>query len=400
MLSDVPVGSFLSGGIDSSAVVASMGGERTPTYTVGFAEEDMPEEIVPSDLPYARRVGQEFRTDYHEHILQPDALDLLPKAVWHLEEPVADPAAISTYLICREAGRDMKVMLSGVGGDEVFAGYPRYLAWKISRRIDRLPTMPVKAAGWLTVPIARPGMPGRLRGPRRNLWKYQRATGLSPVERYLSFSSYYDSGELFAVLSPDLRHAVDGYDPRTVHRGYMARDIGGDELSSLLYVDAKTFLPCLNLTYTDKMSMAASVEVRVPLLDDELVNLTSRIPSSLKLKRFQRKFIFKKSQESRLPHDIIWRHKAGFGAPVRSWLQKDLKPVVDDVLSTGSLERRGLLNPAEVQRIVSETASGAADYTLRIYAMLTLELWARTFLDRSWTWESIANASQSASLVA
>src|SRR4051812_31110254 len=256
MVSDVPVGSFLSGGIDSSAVVAAMDGRRTPTYTVGFAEEDMPEEIVPSDVPYARRVGELFRTDYHEEILKPDAVDLLPRAVWHLEEPVADPAAISTYLICREAGRDMKVMLSGVGGDEVFAGYPRYLAWKISRGLDRVPSAPLNAATWLSAPLARPGMPGRLRGPRRNLWKYQRASGLSPVERYLSFSSYYDRAELSAVLSADLRRTVDGYDPLARHRSYMVRTVGGDDFSRLLYVDAKTFLPCLNLTYTDKMSMA------------------------------------------------------------------------------------------------------------------------------------------------
>ncbi len=251
----------------------------------------------------------------------------------------------------------------------------------------------MKAAGWLTMPIARPGMPGRLRGPRRNLWKYQRATGLSPLERYLSFSSYYDRAELPDVLSPDLRRTVNGYEPLTRHRGYMARDIGGDELSRLLYVDAKTFLPCLNLAYTDKLSMAASVEVRVPLLDDELVDLTRRIPSNLKLRRWQRKYIFKKSQEAQLPNDIIWRRKAGFGAPVRSWMQKDLKPLVDDVLSTGSLEARGLLNPQEVHRIVSETSCGAADFTMRIYALLTLELWARTFVDRIWTWDAINSAA-------
>ena len=150
---------------------------------------------------------------------------------------------------------------------------------------------------------------------------------------------------------------------------------GGDELTRLLYVDAKTFLPCLNLTYTDKMSMAASVEVRVPLLDDELVALARRIPSHLKLRGWRRKYVFKKSQEGRLPRDIIWRRKAGFGAPVRSWLRKDLKPLVDDLLEPGCDQRRGLLDPREVQRIMSQTESGAADFTMRIYAILTLELW-------------------------
>ena len=393
MLSDVPVGSFLSGGIDSSAVVAAMnGGSPTPTYTVGFAEEDMPDEIVPSDLPYARRMGAALGTDYHEEILRPNAVELLPKVVWHLEEPLADPAAISTYLICREAGRDMKVMLSGMGGDEVFAGYPRYLAWKISRSIDRLPSASVRAAGWLTRPLARPGAPGRLRGPRRNLWKYQRAAGLAPFERYLSFSSYYDRGELDAVLSAPLRAAIGGYDPLAVHRKYLHAETGGDELTRLLYADAKTFLPCLNLTYTDKLSMAASVEVRVPLLDDELVDLVRHVPSSLKLHGWRRKYVFKRSQEELLPRDIVWRRKAGFGAPVRSWLQKDLRPLVDELLSPASVSARGLLDPTETLRIIEATRAGSDDFALRIYAFLTLEIWCRTFLDRTWTWQSLAGS--------
>jgi asparagine synthase (glutamine-hydrolysing) len=324
MVSDVPLGSFLSGGIDSSAVVAAMTGSGSVnTYTVGFAEEDLAREIVPDDLPYARRVGALLGTNYHEEVLRPNVLELLPKAVWHLEEPVADPAAISTYLICREAGRDMKVMLSGVGGDEVFGGYPRYLAWKISRVLDHLPAVSMRAAGRILSPLARPGAAGRLRGPRRNFWKYQRAAGLPPLERYLSFSSYYDGRELSRLLAPDLRHVVNGYDPLARHLGYMQSDVGGDDFARLLYVDAKTFLPCLNLTYTDKMSMAASVEVRVPLLDDAIVDLTRRIPSSLKLHGWRRKYVFKKSQEGRLPNDVIWRRKAGFGAPIRSWLEKD-----------------------------------------------------------------------------
>jgi asparagine synthase (glutamine-hydrolysing) len=294
----------------------------------------------------------------------------------------------------------MKVMLSGVGGDEVFAGYPRHLAWKISRVIDRLPATPVRAAGRLLLPLSRPGLPGRLRGPRRNLWKYQRATGLSPLERYLSFSSYYDRAELTDVLAAPLRESLDGYEPLTRHRGYLYDDVGGDELSRLLYLDSKTFLPCLNLTYTDKLSMAASVEVRVPLLDDALVDLARRIPSELKLRGWRRKYILKKSQETRLPRDVIWRRKAGFGAPVRSWLQKDLKPLVDDLLSPQAIKHRGLLDSREVDRIISATASGSADFTMRIYALLTLELWCQTFMDRSWSWDTLGDVDSPAVQVA
>ncbi|MBK6900143.1 MAG: asparagine synthase C-terminal domain-containing protein [bacterium] len=172
MVSDVPLGAFLSGGVDSSAIVAAMserGQRRVSTYTVGFDQEDLRHEIVPDDLVHARRVAALFETDYFEHILKPDVLDLLPKAVWHLEEPVADPAAISTYLICREASSRMPVMLSGMGADEIFAGYPRYLAYGISRARSTASRNPSRAGSSGCLGAAHPGRPGRLRGPRRNL---------------------------------------------------------------------------------------------------------------------------------------------------------------------------------------------------------------------------------------
>ena len=388
MVSDVPLGSFLSGGVDSSAIVAAMKSEneRVSTWSIGFGKDDLEHEIVPDDLRYAREVGSLFGTDYHERVLEPNVLDLLPKAVWHLEEPIADPAAISTYLICREARRDMPVMLSGMGGDEIFAGYPRHLAWRIASVLSTLPNALFRGLEHAVTPIARPGRPGRLRGPRRNLWKFMRAAGMEPLDRYLSFSSYYSGPELQELLLPELTNAA--YDPLAVHRSYLSSDRGGDELSRLLYLDAKTFLPCLNLSYTDKMGMAASVEVRVPLLDDDLVALAATIPSDLKLRRWQRKYIFKRSQEGILPRKIIWRRKAGFGAPLRSWLVQDLAPLMDDLLSERTLRNRGFVDPAVVARMRAENDTGAADNSLRLYALLSLELWCQTFLDRSWSFEA------------
>src|SRR5215207_1604431 len=392
MVSDVPLGSFLSGGVDSSAIVAAMksANERVSTWSIGFAEEDLEHEIVPDDLRYAREVGSMFGTDYHERILEPNVLELLPKAIWHLEEPIADPAAIATYLICREARREMPVMLSGMGGDEVFAGYPRHLAWQISRALGTLPNPLLRALEHAVAPIARPGSPGRLRGPRRNLWKFMRAAGMESLDRYLSFSSYYSEPELQELLLPG--NIDPEYDPLALHRSYLRSDGGGDDLSRLLYLDAKTFLPCLNLTYTDKMAMAASVEVRVPLLDDDLVSLAARIPSDLKLRRWRRKYIFKRSQEGVLPHEIIWRPKAGFGAPLRSWLVGELAPLVDDLLSERALRNRGFVDPAVVARLRAENLAGTADNSLRLYALLSLELWCRSFLDRTWSFEAISRA--------
>jgi asparagine synthase (glutamine-hydrolysing) len=381
MVSDVPLGAFLSGGVDSSAIVASMSAAsgKVTTYTVGFSQEDLSHEIVPDDVRYAREIAREFDVDYHEETLQPSVVDLLPKLVWHMDEPIADPACISTYLICSAARERMTVILSGMGGDEVFAGYPRHLAAQIGRMADVVPRS-VRAAmrrgldGRLTL-----GPPGRLRGPRRNLMKLMRGIDASPLERYLTYCSYYQHGELDRLLTPGLKaHAGHVLDR---HHGYAESVAGENWLNQLLYIDLKTFLPCLNLAYTDKMSMAASTEVRVPLLDDELVALSGRIPPSLKLRRMTRKYIFKRSMEGILPRDVIWRPKAGFGAPVRSWLVGDLKPMIDDLLSPEAVRRRGLFDPAEVKRIIAANEAGAEDNALRLWALLTLEIWQQTYLD-------------------
>jgi asparagine synthase (glutamine-hydrolysing) len=387
MVSDVPLGSFLSGGIDSSAIVACMhreGGkphseaDRVTTYTVGFSCEDLSHEIVPDDVRYARQVGRAFRTDYHEEILAPKVVDLLPKLVWHMDEPIADPACISTYLICAAARKRLTVILSGMGGDEIFAGYPRHLAARIAQAADVLPPR-LRAAlrtsldGRLTL-----GSPGRLRGPRRNLMKLLRGIDSTPLERYLTYCSYYRAEELRPLLADGL--LGDG-DALNRHRAYAARVADDHWLNQLLYVDMKTFLPCLNLAYTDKMSMAASTEVRVPLLDDELVALAARIPPQLKLRRMTRKYIFKRSMEGTLPREIIWRPKAGFGAPIRSWLDGELRPMIDDLLSPGMIKARGIFEPAEVQRIRAANEAGLEDNALRIWALLTLELWQQTYID-------------------
>ncbi len=400
MVSDVPLGSFLSGGVDSSAVVAAMASGGTPvqTYTVGFDEKDLRHDVVPDDLQYARRVGELFGTAYHEEIMRPNVLELLPNVVWHLEEPVADPAAISSYLICREAGKDMPVMLSGMGADEIFAGYPRYLAYRLSRRLDAVPAPMRRVAERLARPFAQPGRPGRLRAARRNLWKFLRAAGLPPAERYLSFASYYSRGELEAVLSPDLSRRIGDYDPFDLHRAYLGR--GVDELDGLIYRDVKTFLPCLNLTYTDKMGMASSVEVRVPLLDDELVALSTRIPAALKLNGLRRKYVFKRSQEGLLPRDVVWRKKAGFTAPVRAWLEDDIAPLANDLLSHETISARGLVRPEEVSRMRSENSAGLADHSLRLYALISLELWLQTFVDRTWRFDDLESSRLKAHVAA
>jgi asparagine synthase (glutamine-hydrolysing) len=385
MVSDVPLGSFLSGGIDSSAIVAEMtavAGDVT-AYSVGFSAQDLSYDISPDDLRYARSVAKEFGVDYHEQLLEPRIVDLLPQLVRHLDDPIADPAAVTTYLICSAASERLKVILSGMGGDEVFAGYPRYPAARIAGLTDAIPA-PVRRAirtaseGRLTL-----GPPGRLRPVRRNLMKLLRGIDQSPQDRYLTYCSYYRTEELQRLVHGDLRAAIQSHDPFRHHREYFERMRGQPWLNQMLYVDAKTFLPCLNLAYTDKMSMAASTEVRVPLLDDEVVSHAARIPPNLKLHRLTRKYVFKRSMEGILPREVIWRPKAGFGAPIRGWLVNELKPMIDDVLSPETVAARGLFDPGEVKRLVTATADGTEDNALRLWALLTLELWHQAFVDRS-----------------
>jgi len=384
MVSDVPLGSFLSGGIDSSAIVAEASAmvPRLTTYTVGFAAEDLPYEIAPDDVRYAREVGRLFGVDYHESTLSADLVELLPKLVWHLDEPIADPACITTYLICSAARENLVVILSGMGGDEVFAGYYRHLAAKIGRLADRVPTGVRSGFRHLVDEHVGLGAPGRLRRPRRNLRKLAQGIDADPVERYLTYCSYYRPDELRRVLAPDVRAELGDHDPFRHHRAYFDHTANEHWLNRLLYVDLKTFLPSLNLTYTDKMSMAASTEVRVPLLDDEVLALAGRIPPELKLRRFNRKHIFKKSMEPVLPRSVIRRPKAGFSAPIRSWLVGDLAPLLDEVLSPDAIRRRGLLDPDEVQRIRKLNDERRGDYAFQLWAFLTLELWQQAFLDR------------------
>jgi asparagine synthase (glutamine-hydrolysing) len=383
MVSDVPLGSFLSGGIDSSAIVAEMAAAngRVTTYTIGFSGSDLEHEIVPDDVKYARKMGSLLGVDYHEETLVPNVVDLLPRLVWHMDEPIGDPACISTYLVCRAARQELTVVLSGMGGDEIFAGYPRVLAAQYGRALDLIPLPARRRLGEAISGRLTLGPPGRLRGPRRNLMKFARGLGDSPLRRYLTYCSYYRSDELSRLLSADLRASTADHDPFRYHDKYLDRVRGENWLNQLLYVDLKTFLPCLNLAYTDKMSMANSTEVRVPLLDDELVRISGAIPPKLKLRRTDRKYVFKRSMEGVLPHDVVWRPKAGFGAPVRAWLTDggELAPLVGELLSPARIRDRGLLDPGEVQRIISANADGTEDNALRIWALLTLELWQEAF---------------------
>ncbi|HEX4900633.1 MAG TPA: asparagine synthase (glutamine-hydrolyzing) [Pyrinomonadaceae bacterium] len=384
MVADVPLGSFLSGGIDSSGIVAMMkrheAGRRIGTYTVGIESEDLRYDIIPDDVKWARRVNEHLDTDYHEIMLKPAVAELLPKLVYHMDEPPID-MAIPSYLVSRAARETLTVMLSGMGGDEVFAGYPRQLAMKLASALDPVP-------GLLRRPLMRTlaatlpgGMPGKLTAPLRNAKKFARSGGLDFEDRYLGYGTYFTDDAKQDLYADEIREATRGLDAYATHRRYFARVEQADPLNRLLYVDLKTFLPCLNLITTDKTSMAANLEVRVPFLNREMIEFAARMPVDLKLRGFKRKYILKRALEKVLPHDVVWRKKAGFGAPIRSWLRGPLKPLVNDLLSEETVRKRGLFRPEEVRRIINSNLSGREDYNLQVFQLLNLELWQRQFMD-------------------
>ncbi|HEY0100941.1 MAG TPA: asparagine synthase (glutamine-hydrolyzing) [Pyrinomonadaceae bacterium] len=385
MVSDVPLGAFLSGGVDSSSIVALMNrhsdGRRVSTYTVGIEQQDLRYDIIPDDARWARQVGKLLDTDYHELMLQPDVCDLLPKLVYHMDEPVADPAVITSYLVSRAARETLTVLLSGVGGDEVFAGYPRQLAMRIAGALDPVPLSFRRPLMRALSDVLPGGLPGRLTAPLRNAKKFARSAALDFEARYLGFGTYFTDAAKRRLYTDDLNEATRDADAYCEHRRHFARVRDAAPLNRLLYVDLKTFLPCLNLAYTDKTSMAATLEVRVPFLNVELVELAARMPVNLKLRGLKRKYILKRAAESLLPKEVVWRKKAGFGAPIRSWLRGALRPLVEDLLAEETVRRRGLFRPEEVRRIIDANLSGREDYNLQVFQLLTLELWQRTFMD-------------------
>ena len=384
MVADVPLGAFLSGGVDSSSIVALMNrhrdGRRISTYTVGITAEDLRYDIIPDDTRWSRTVARLLDTDYHETTLRPDVMELLPLLVRHVEMPLID-MAFSSYLVSRQARETLTVMLSGMGGDEVFAGYPRQLAMQLAGWLDPVPRA-VRRPVMRTLAQALPGgAAGALTATLRNTKKFARSAALDFEERYLGYGTYFTDEHKRALYSDAMRDATRGVDAYRYHRDYFARAASAAPLNRLLYVDLKTFLPCLNLDYTDKTSMAATLEVRVPFLNVELVELAARMPPELKLKGLRRKYVLKRAAESLLPREVVWRRKAGFGAPVRSWLRGALRPVVDELLSEETVRRRGLFRPAEVRRVVEANQSGREDFNLQVFQLLTLELWHREFLD-------------------
>ncbi|MGB7327416.1 MAG: asparagine synthase (glutamine-hydrolyzing) [Rubripirellula sp.] len=379
-ISDVPLGSFLSGGIDSSAVcdaLAKYSPSQIETYFIGFRPEDLKEDVLMDERAYATQMANELKSIHHEIDITSDGLeDLLPKLVWHMDEPVGDPAAITTFLVSRAARETLTVLLSGAGGDEVFAGYPRHLAMMLMARFQKLPT-PLKWLACRTGKILPGGASSYMRGAK----KFLRSAQGDVLDSYLQMLTYFAPSQHRDLFTSDFYNEFCQEDVYRYHRAYADRVRAQPTLNMLQYVDMKTFLPCLNLTYTDRMSMAASIEVRVPLLDDDLVEQMASLPVHEKIRGKQRKYGFKKSQEGRLPDDVIWRKKTGFGAPIQSWIRGELRPIVDELLGEDHLRQQGIFNPKTIQNLLLAEDRKEDYYANHIWQLLTFQLWHKAFIN-------------------
>ena len=327
-----------------------------------------------NELAHAREVARLFGTDHHEILVRPNVASLLPKLLWHLDEPIADSAFVTTYLVAEFARRDVKVILSGVGGDELFGGYRRYLGEHYMRYVDWLPTPAKRGAARLA---------DWLPGDRHSKWlNYSRlaknflGAAASPfIERYRAYVGAFPPDVVAALM---VRPAHERFD--AIGEAFLACG-GEDPLARMFGVDAHTQLPDDLLKLTDKMTMAASIECRVPLLDHELVELAAQIPASIKVAGGELKSVLKKALADVLPREVLYREKRGFGAPMGAWLKGSLATMLDSALSRESLLARGLLNPAPVAQLIADHRANRVDGTDKLLALLNLEIWCRVTLD-------------------
>lgn len=381
MIADRPVGAFLSGGLDSSIISALMRKHSAGdihAFTIKFSEADQRYERMPDDALYARRVARQFDFKFHEFELRPAIADLLPKMVWHLDEPLSDPATINTYLIS-QAARDLGiiVLLNGVGGDEIFGGYRKHLACLKAETYQRI--MPdVFRRGIESFAHRLPVATGR-KGLRYLRWfkRFASIASLPEAERYLA-SDLSLAPAQFGQLFPRARYHDTWF--WKAQQSDLAQP-GLSYLTRMCLNDTHVFLPEHNLTYSDKAAMAASVETRPPLADFRLVEKMFTLPPSQRIRGGTQKWLLKKVSERHLPREIVHRPKAPFNAPLRAWMRGPLAPLVDELLSETSLKRRGFYEPAAVRALVDQDRCGQEDHGMVIWTLLTTELWFRTFFD-------------------
>jgi asparagine synthase (glutamine-hydrolysing) len=380
LMSEVPVGAFLSGGIDSSAVVALMAeamGEPVKTFSIGFDDQSF------NELHYARQVAERYATDHHEFTVTPGALAVLPELVWAYGEPYADSSALPTYYVARETRRHVTVALNGDGGDEAFAGYERYLANWLAERYEHLPAWLCEG---LIAPLARrlPEATGR-KAPLRRFKHFVLAMDATPVRRYARWITQIDNEAKNNLYTPDFRARMANIDSLILlEQAYAAAD-SPEFLDRTQFADVTIYLPDDLLVKVDIATMIHSLEGRSPFLDHHVAEFAARLPASYKLHGWVGKYILKRALRNHLPKSILHRDKQGFALPIGRWFRHELRQVAYDVLLDLHTLARGIFDGRAVRTMLDEHVSGRINHRYRIWELLMLELWFRTYIDRPYT---------------
>ena len=370
LMSDVPLGAFLSGGIDSSAVVALMtqvSSQRVKTFSIGFEEEDF------SELAHARAVAEHLGTEHHELIVRPRALELLPRLVWALDEPFADASMVPTFHVSEMAREHVTVALSGDGGDEAFAGYSTY-AW--ARSYARADVLPLALRRLAALPAS--GLSGD-----HPLGRRFRRTAMSVIDRHLDVMSHFPPRALSALLTAEFREAAAGHDPWAAPRALHARAARGlGEVEALPALDALTYMTDDVLVKVDRTSMLNSLETRAPLLDHQVLEWAARLPFDYKLRGGVSKWVLRECVRSLLPAPILSRGKQGFAVPLKRWFHGEFGRLAREVLQDDRARARGWIEPKAVQALLAGGDLREELRAKRTFTLVCLELWARTYLDR------------------
>jgi asparagine synthase (glutamine-hydrolysing) len=380
--SDVPLGVFLSGGVDSSAVVASMRevtSGRIATFSVGFGRAFSSYD----ERPYARLVADRFGTDHHEEILEPKLAELLPTLVRHFDEPFADSSAIPTFVVAQATARHVKVALSGIGGDETFGGYPRYLGVRLAERYARLPRWLRHGAGAAVSKLVSDSRSSRNLGD----WirRFVAGAEMPMPDRYIGWTRFFGGAGLERLATPALRASL-GPGVDAAQRSAFAAHGHGDPMDGAFRIDLATYLPEDLLVMADRMSMANSLELRAPFCDHRIVEASLGIPPAVKVPGRRLKGLLKTAFTDVLPRPVLEHRKQGFMIPLGSWLAGELRGTMDDLLAPEQIRARGLFEPAEVERIRREHLGGARDHADRLWTLMMAELWTREYLDRGSPW--------------
>lgn len=376
LISEVPLGAFLSGGVDSSVVVALMAeaSERpVKTFSIGFEEQDY------SELKYAKRVAEHIGAEYNEFVVRPNALEVLPTLVEHYGEPYADSSAIPTYYVSKETRKFVTVALNGDGGDESFAGYERHSAMQIAELYARFPKIVRRAL--IETPINLFPSSELKRSRLRDAKRFLQAANLSKTERYFRWMSTFNRDAKREIYTKDFSETVSEQNPSAFLDKWFATANGSGILDATLLTDQMTYLPNDLLVKVDIASMANSLEARSPFLDHKVIEFAASLPENLKMQRFETKSLLKKVAARLVPRDVIYRRKMGFGVPIGNWFRGEMKDFIREILLSEKSLKRGIVKPEMLEKYVNEHTTAKRDHTFQLWTLLMLELWFQKFID-------------------